>query len=398
MACSSLTPITISIQPSYQGAPAWIAKKLGFFEEICLDATLPVYASGAPQVDEISTWSIGSAGSPPNIKGWTEGVLKTAGINNDESIANALVANADGIASWASIVAAGTLGDTKIIVPPTSTADLVVEECLKKHNVSFDPLNNFVYNSSTVGVLASLSDPDGSNFGGLWAPALYSAVETWGNESIICTGVDAGKNIIGGLMVSNEADVETAALGIAAHLKGITYMKDPVYREQAEAYLNEFFEEQGFPPLSPVAMAMEFSRPLYNLAEQQEMLAKNEDGVSLLGSQFQETVDFLFGEGAISSQLNAEDFLDDKFMKWIAANETLAKWTMTLEETAPVSSGAPMPTPDTGTPDAGTPDTGTPEAPTDTPPKVEDPGNSGDYLSLAVPVSVVIAALNYMFI
>ncbi|KAL7493181.1 hypothetical protein ACHAWT_005297 [Skeletonema menzelii] len=390
MACSSLTPFTMSIQPTYHGAPAWVAKKLGFFEEICLDATLPVYRSGAPQVMEISTWSIGSAGSPPNIQGWNKGVLVTAGINNDESVANALVANADGIASWDSIVAAGTLGDTKITVPPTSTAELVVEACLKKYNISFDPLNNFDYNSTNIGVLASLSDPDGSNFGGLWAPAMYSAIETWGEESVICNGADAGAHVMGGIMVSNEADVETAALGIAAYLKGITYFKSNP--EQSKAYVNEYYEEQGFPPLSPAAMELEFTRPLYNLVEQQEMLAKNAAGVSTLGSWFQETVDFMFGEGVIPSQLNAEDYIDDKFMKWIAANETLAKWTMTLEETAPVSPGVsppvPMPTPDVGTPESPTPDT---------PPAMEAP-SSGNYRSLAVPIGVAIAVINYMFI
>jgi len=82
-------------------------------------------------VNEISKWSVGNAGSPPNVQGWTQGVLKTVGINNDESSTNALVANAEGIASWASILAAGTLGDTRMTINPNSTGEFVVEECLK---------------------------------------------------------------------------------------------------------------------------------------------------------------------------------------------------------------------------------------------------------------------------
>eukprot|EP00984_Skeletonema_dohrnii_P037730 scaffold40104_cov222-Skeletonema_dohrnii-CCMP3373.AAC.2 len=225
MTCSSMTPITMSIQPTYgDGGPAWLANKLGYFEELCLNATLLVYQSGAPQVNEISKWSVGNAGSPPNVQGWTQGVLKTVGINNDESSTNALVANAEGIASWASILAAGTLGDTRMTINPNSTGEFVVEECLKKYNVSFDPVTNFIYNTTQEGVFSSLSDPDGNDFGSFWAPTLYSAVETWGKESIICSGDDAGAHVAGGLMVSNEADetnTETAALAIAAYLKGV---------------------------------------------------------------------------------------------------------------------------------------------------------------------------------
>ena len=56
------------------------------------------------------------------------------------------------------------MGDTKLTITPNSTGEMVVEECLKKYNVSFDPLTNFVYNSTQVGVFASLSDPDGNDF------------------------------------------------------------------------------------------------------------------------------------------------------------------------------------------------------------------------------------------
>lgn len=349
-----------------------------------------MYTSGAPQVNEISEWSVGIAGSPSNIQGWTQGVLKTVGINNDEPVTNALVANADGIASWVGILAAGTLGDTKITVSPNSTGELVVEECLKKYNVSFDPLVNFDYNSAQVGVLASLSDPDGNNFGSLWAPTLYSAIDTWGPESVICNGHHAGTNVIGGIMVSNEADEEsseTAALGIASYLKGIDYFKRN--RAKAKAYLNEFYEEQGLPPLSPEALDLEFSRPLYNLQEQLEMLARNEDSVSIVGMNSQETVDFMFGSGIIPFRLYAEIYIDDKYMKWIAANEALFKWTMTLEESSPVSPGdADAPVLSAPNPDAATSRSLTTEA----------PPSSGNYQRLAVPIAIgfVIAVFNYM--
>ena len=115
---------------------AWVANKLGYFEELCLNATLLVYQSGAPQVADIDTkWSIGNTGGVPNINpGWTTGVLNTVGIDNDESLTNALVANPKGIAAWESIKEAGTLGDTKIMLAGNSTGEFVVEKCLEKYS------------------------------------------------------------------------------------------------------------------------------------------------------------------------------------------------------------------------------------------------------------------------
>lgn len=380
----------MSIQVTYgDGGPAWVANKLGYFEELCLNATLPVYQSGAPQVYDIDTkWSIGNTGGVPNINpGVTTGVLKTVGINNDESKTNALVANPKGLEAWAGILEAGTLGDTKISLTGNSTAEFVVEKCLEKYNVSFDPAANFVYDGDQISIFESLSNPDEA-FGALWAPELYSAVNMWGMESIVCNGDEAGARVIGTVIASNaneasETTFETAALGIAAYLKGVTFFKENP--EQAKEYLNEFYVEYGYAALSPEALDIEFSRPLYNLEEQLEMMAKNENNVSTLGSWLQETVNFMLEGGMIDSPLNAEDFIDDKYMQWIAANETLAKWTMRLESveetSAPVSPPAttPQPTPPLPAPTATT------EAP-----------SSGNMVFLAYWGGFAAAVLNYM--
>lgn len=380
---------------------------------------MPIYQSGAPQVADVDKWLVGIAGGPPNTQGWSQDVVKTYGINNDESIANALVANEAGIAEWANIVAAGTLGDTKIAVNPVSTGEKAVEECLKKYNVSFDPATNFVYDSSNQWVLDQLSAPNGTNFGGLWAPSLYSAIKEFGKESMVCNGKEAGVQIVGGIMVNNDAEgdmsqFELAAKGIAAHLKGITYFKDPVYRDQAKAYLNEFYVENGFEALSPEALDIEFSRPLYNLVEQQQMLAKNEEGVSILGTIFQGTVDFMVEGGTLSTTLNAEDYLPETIMNWIASDMTLNMWTMTTEESAPVSSDPPAPVPDATEAPAPVPDAtdapapvpvDTADPPTPDSPPTESipasdptsPPSSGSLAALAVHFGVGIFVLNYMF-
>ena len=335
-------------------------------------------------------WSIGNTGGVPNINpGWTTGVLKTVGINNDESLTNALVANPKGQAAWESIKEAGTLGDTKIMLAGNSTGELVVEKCLEKYNVSFDPATNFVYDSDQQSIFESLSsqDDNGLDFAGLWAPKVYSAVSMWGKESIVCNGEEAGARVIGTVVASNaneasETAFETAALGIAAYLKGVTFFKENP--EQAKEYLNEFYVENGYAALSPDALDIEFSRPLYNLEEQLQMMAKDENNVSTLGSWLQETVNFMLESGIIDSSLNAEDFIDDKYMQWIAANETLAKWTMQLEseETSvpvnpPATTSQPTPLP-------------APTAATEAP-------SRGNMVFLAYWGGIAAAVLNYMF-
>ena len=229
-----------------------------------------------------------------------------------------------------------------------------------------------------MSIFESLSSPDdnGLDFGALWAPQLFSAIEMWGNSSMVCNGIQAEARVIGTVVASNANDAdkttfETAALGIAAYLKGVTFFKEnPV---QARDYLNEFYVEEGYAPLPDFALDFEFARPLYNLEEQLEMLAKNENNVSTIGTWLQETVNFMLEGGIIDSPLNAEDFIDDKYMQWIAANETLAKWTMRVEsEEISVPVYPPAATPPATTP----PQTDTPTpAPTATASSTPSSGN-----------------------
>jgi len=87
-------------------------------------------------------------------------------------------------------------------------------------------------------------------------------------------------------------------------------------------------------------------------------------------------------------------------MKWIAANETLAKWTMTMEESAPVSPGIPPPAPSPGASEPEVAPTlvvdSEPEASTPTPPTTEAP-SSGNKVFLVAPIGFAVAVLNYMF-
>lgn len=337
---STLTPITISYQPAYHGLAFWIPGQQGCYEELGLDVTHKVYLSGAPQVNdayENKAWDLGEAGSVPNILGWSKG-LETIGINNEEGDFNALVANAEGVKDWLSIVEAGTLGDNKIVVTPNSTGEFAVEKCLNFFNMTPDEdgrFQSYFVFGNQMDVIDELSTQNKSNYGSLWAPNIYTLLETLPDSEVICTGQTAGVSIPGGFMVRKEFGEEqpdVVAKALTCVLRGINFMLDIKYREEAESYMKEFYALHNV-TIGEKGIKEEFTRPLFDLEGQLAMMKKapQESGTSTLGSWFDETVSDMVRAGLLteSSELRSDEFINDSYFKLVAANETLVKFAMT---------------------------------------------------------------------
>jgi len=334
---STLTPITISYQPAYWGLAFWIPGQQGCYEELGLDVTHKIYSSGAPQVNdayENKAWDLGGAGSVPNILGWSKG-LETIGINNEESDFNALVANADGVKDWLSIVEAGTLGDNKIVVTPNSTGEFAVEECLKFYNVTPDEdgnFNSYFVFGDQMDVIDELSTQNKGNYGSLWAPNTYTLLETLPDSEVICTGQTAGVSIPGGFMVRKdfgEEQPDVVAKALTCVLRGIDFMMDIKYREEAESYMKEFYALHNV-TIGEKGIKEEFTRPLFDLEGQLAIMkVPQEGGTSTLGSWFEETVSDMVRVGLLTESIDSEEFINDSYFKLVAANETLVKLAMT---------------------------------------------------------------------
>ena len=205
---TQLTPVSLSIQPAtYHALTFYIAEELGYFKELGLDVTFKTYPSGAPQVADAvdnKAWDVGAAGVVPNILGWSKTpVIETIGISNDESATNALAANAQGVVEWSALVAAGGLGETKVLITPNSTGQFAAEECLMHFGIDYNAGTNFIYTGQPT-VIAGMTEVGLADYGSLWAPNTYSLVENDKGAEIVCNGTTAGAHVPGGLMMRKE--------------------------------------------------------------------------------------------------------------------------------------------------------------------------------------------------
>ena len=329
----SSTPLTISYQPAmYWALPIYLADRLKYFEELGLDPSFVAYPSGGPQVAaaaESKAWDIGGAGVVPNILGWTKSI-ETIGISNDESATNALVANANGVVDWPTIVASGTLGDgVQMIITPNSTGQFAAEACLDHYGVEYDPDSNFLYSPDQAAVIAGMSGLNVANFGSLWAPNTYAFVEKNAGAEVICNGTTAGAPVPGGIMVRKEFGEEhpdIVAKVLAAWLRGINYMLDPNYRDDTIAHLRKFY---AF-PVSDRAIEIEFTRPLYDIEGQLEMMKRigtNGEGPSTLGSWFKASIDFMLRQGTLAEEPDPDSFINNSYMRMVFEDEYLREFT-----------------------------------------------------------------------
>ena len=271
------------------------------------------YPSGAPQIAdavENAAWDIGASGTVPCILGaLEEPQIQTIGISNDESAANALVGNAEGIALYDMLDL--STEDVTIAITPNSTGQYAVEECLRSKGQEIQWMDeHFVFGQQDE-VLNHLETGDAS-FGSLWAPNTYSAEENIAGASVLCTGEDVGATIPGGIIVRKDFGTENLATVkkvLAAWMRGIGFILNENNRMQSVDYLREFYAINDV-VISDAALEEEFnSRPIYGLDGQVTML---NDGV--IATIFNNVVTFMATQGVIESAPPTDSYIDSSYM------------------------------------------------------------------------------------
>src|ERR1700754_3414466 len=94
----TLTPIKISYQPAvYWALPLYVATEKGWWAKAGLQPEFSTFPAGVPQIAAVvsKSWDVGITGSVPAVLGYVKFGVKTIGISNDESAANALMVRAD---------------------------------------------------------------------------------------------------------------------------------------------------------------------------------------------------------------------------------------------------------------------------------------------------------------
>jgi ABC-type nitrate/sulfonate/bicarbonate transport system substrate-binding protein len=212
-----LTPINVSYQPAlYWALPFYLATEMGWWADVGLDPSFSTFPAGAPQI-EADDWDVGGTGSVPAVLGAAGFGLKTVGITNDESAANALMAHNEIIEDLRADPAA--IAGRSILVSTNSTADYAVQACLRMWGVDIGSVE-FVHLAQAQ-IISAMIARDG-DLAGVWAPNTYTLQER-ADSDYLCSGADAGATVPGALVVRPDFAAESPELVarfLAVYLRG----------------------------------------------------------------------------------------------------------------------------------------------------------------------------------
>lgn len=316
-----LTPIGVSYQPAlYWALPYHIASEKGWWAEVGLEPTFTTFPAGAPQIaaSQAGDWDVGGTGSVPAVLGAARYGLKTIGITNDESAANALMAHNDVIEGLRDDPA--SISGESILLTTNSTGDYAVRACLEMWGVDSDDMEFVNLNQSQI--ISAISARQG-DIAGVWAPNTYTLQER-ADSDYLCSGADAGAIVPGALVVRAdyaEEHPELVARYLAVFLRGVHWARENM--DEAKEMLVEFYDEGGV-EISDAAVDQEFDlRPTFTLEEQLDILARD-NGMSDVDEWLTAIGEFMVSVGTIESAPEADSFIDTTFMQMVADDEELA--------------------------------------------------------------------------
>ncbi len=309
-----LTPINLSYQPAlYWALPFYLATEFGWWAEVGLDPSFTTFPAGAPQIAaaQANDWDVGGTGSVPAVLGAARFGLVTAGLTNDESAANALMATNDAIEGFREDPS--SLAGERVLLTTNSTVDYATRACLEMMGLGQDDVTfvNLGQAQVITGVIAGEA-----SLAGVWAPNTYTLQER-ADSDYLCSGADAGAIVPGALVVRPgfaEESPELVARVLAAFLRGVVWARENP--EEARRHLVDFYSDGGV-EISDAAVNAEFDlRPTFSLEEQLELLDRT-DGMSDIDQWLTAIGDFMTSVGTTDVTPDAMDYIDGSFMQMV---------------------------------------------------------------------------------
>jgi ABC-type nitrate/sulfonate/bicarbonate transport system substrate-binding protein len=319
-ATQALEPITVSYQPAvYWALPYYVATEQKFWADAGLAPEFLTFPAGAPQVAaaQAKSWDVGGTGSVPAVLGAARFGLLTIGITNDESKANALMVRGDRYDAVNKDPA--LIKGQKILLTSNSTGDYAVQACLKKWGIAKSDVQ--LVNLGQAQIISALISNNG-DFAGVWAPNTYTLAEK-GGAKLLCSGYDAGALVPGALIVRPdfaEQKGELVAKYLAVYLRAWAWIK--ANPGQAREMMKKFYAQGGV-DISAQGIESEFAdRPVFSLEEQLGNMDRSA-GASKVDGWFANIGSFMKATGTIPEVPEAASFIDDRFMKRVAADAAL---------------------------------------------------------------------------
>jgi len=235
-------PMTLISQSNEAGFPLWLAKKLGYFSENGIDATIKYFPNGGAALASgaAGDWQGGWIGSPPAITGWAKFGLTPVGTMMKEDRNIKLIMRKDALkgSSPAAVLTSKPIGSV-----PNSTWSQVLFACAKHFKVDpgkmkvvplDPPVTRQSLRSGEVASGTTDSSPD------------MDLVNDKANYEVVCDGAIAGTSVIDPWIVTKKFATENPAAAArfveAGFRANEAIMKD---REKAVAWLLEFYKDVG---------------------------------------------------------------------------------------------------------------------------------------------------------
>jgi NitT/TauT family transport system substrate-binding protein len=260
---------------------------------------------------------VGGTGSVPAVLGHMRFGVKTIGLTNDESAANALLATKS-VAEQLAKSPAAMKGQT-IVLTANSTGDYAVQSCLRKYGLSKSDVT--IKNMGQAEIVSAMSSGN-ADLGGLWAPNTYTLEEKAGAKTI-CSGKEGGAVVPGALIARGDyakEHPENVAKFLAVYLRAWKWMG--ANRTEAIGLMKKFYEQGGI-SVAEASMKREFAlRPTFDLQQQLAHMDRSR-GNSDMDAWFGQIAVFMRGTGAIQSVPQPADFITDDYMRRVQADPQL---------------------------------------------------------------------------
>jgi ABC-type nitrate/sulfonate/bicarbonate transport system substrate-binding protein len=236
------TSIVVISQANDAGFPIWLAKKLGYFADVGIDAKIQYFPNGGAALASgaAGDWQAGWIGAPPSITGWAKFKLTPVGTMMKEDRNIKLLMRKDALAGSSP---KAVLESKPIGTVPNSTWSQVLFACAKHFGVDpgkmkIVPLEPAVTRQSLKSgdVAAGMTDssPD------------YDLVNDKAHFEVVCDGAIGQTSVIDPWVVTHKFatdNPDAAARFTAAAFKASEFIRANL--DKAIGYMPEFYKDIG---------------------------------------------------------------------------------------------------------------------------------------------------------
>lgn len=317
-----LREVRISSQPALLGSvPFTVAEENNWWREVGLRVTITNFPAGAPQIAASRSWDVGYTGAVPAVLGAARFDLHTFAFSDDQSATNGIWVN--GPQAAAIVANPQSLKGQTIFLTANSTVDLAVRACIQKYGLTRADVTLRSMGQSEI--IAAMSSGN-ANLGGLWAPNIYTVEEQAGARAM-CSGRDVNVMIPGNMVVRADwarDNPELLARFAAVYLRAQRWLAAD--RARAVAAMKRHYEAGGV-SISAAAMNREFEiRPMYDLAGQLALFARNGNEPSRAGKTMDEIAAFMKEVGSLRADEplpNSNTYVTDAALRRIDGDARL---------------------------------------------------------------------------